>query len=104
MTTTNICRLIVLLILGVTLLGSVLTSCSTYKNGNGCGNYSHWESHHQFKNLDLQKVKQSMKGDIFIDLRNALDGEDISVVGFHYYSLGFRYPSSIQKKSLAEPS
>lgn len=61
-------------------------------------------SHHQFKNLDLRKVKQLMKGDTFIDLRNALDGEDISVVGFHYYSLGFRYPSSIKKKSLAEPS
>ncbi len=34
----------------VIILGSIfLASCNTYKNGNGCGSYSHWEGKHTFK-------------------------------------------------------
>lgn len=61
-------------------------------------------SHHQFKNLDLGKVKQSMKGDILIDLRNALDKDAVSTAGFHYYPLGYGYPSSIQTNYLTKAS
>jgi UDPglucose 6-dehydrogenase len=42
----------------------------------------------QFRNLDLDQLKEQMNHPIFIDLRNAYDPERITEKGFYYVSVG----------------
>mgnify|MGYP001039323356 CR=1 FL=1 len=42
----------------------------------------------QFRNLDLLKLKKSMKGNLFFDFRNIYDPEKVRQIGFKYYSVG----------------
>ncbi|MBI5050112.1 MAG: UDP-glucose/GDP-mannose dehydrogenase family protein, partial [Nitrospirae bacterium] len=42
----------------------------------------------QFRNLDLNRIKNLMKGKFFFDLRNIYEPERIRKIGFNYYSVG----------------
>ncbi|MCL2809446.1 MAG: UDP-glucose/GDP-mannose dehydrogenase family protein [Treponema sp.] len=42
----------------------------------------------QFRNLDLEKVKELLSSPFFIDLRNIYKGEDITSMGFKYFCIG----------------
>jgi UDPglucose 6-dehydrogenase len=42
----------------------------------------------QFRNLDLQRLKGLMRGQVFIDLRNIYAPEKLKAMGFHYLSVG----------------
>ncbi len=42
----------------------------------------------EFKKIDLQKVKDLIKGDLIVDLRNLFDQEDVSKSGLKYVSVG----------------
>ena len=42
----------------------------------------------QFRNLDFERLKSSMRAPIVIDLRNIYDPVRMREIGFEYYSLG----------------
>lgn len=42
----------------------------------------------QFRRLDLQRIKTSLKQPIFIDLRNVYDPQQMKRLGFHYCGVG----------------
>jgi len=42
----------------------------------------------QLRNLDLDKMRKSMKGKLFFDLRNIYNPARMAKTGFHYYSTG----------------
>lgn len=42
----------------------------------------------QYRALDLEKIKASMKSPIFIDLRNVYDPKQMAAMGFKYVSIG----------------
>lgn len=44
-----------------------------------------WE---EYKNLDLEKLKQAMKKPVFVDLRNVFQPEEMKKLGFEYISVG----------------
>lgn len=43
---------------------------------------------HQFRALDMKRVKEAMAGDVVVDLRNIYDPEDMAKRGFTYASIG----------------
>ena len=43
---------------------------------------------HQFRALDLERVKSAMKGDVVVDLRNIYDPADMAKRAFDYTSIG----------------
>ena len=44
-----------------------------------------WE---EFRNLDLEKIKQLQKGNVIVDLRNMLDVKKAKILGFKYFGIG----------------
>ncbi len=44
----------------------------------------------QFRNLDLQRIKSSMRTPIFVDLRNVYEPEKMDKLGFKYFCVGRR--------------
>ena len=42
----------------------------------------------EFRNLDLNKIKKTAKGNYFFDLRNIYDPEKLKKMGFSYHSIG----------------
>ncbi|HOW60215.1 MAG TPA: UDP-glucose/GDP-mannose dehydrogenase family protein [Candidatus Moranbacteria bacterium] len=42
----------------------------------------------EYRSLDFEKIKQLMKGSIFVDLRNVYEPEHIKKLGFEYYGVG----------------
>ena len=42
----------------------------------------------EYRSLDFEKVKKSMRGNIFIDLRNVYEPEHIKKAGFQYFGVG----------------
>ncbi len=42
----------------------------------------------EFKNLDMERIKQSMRGDILIDGRNLYDPATMRALGFNYHAVG----------------
>jgi len=42
----------------------------------------------QYRGLDLEKVKNTMKGNVFIDLRNVYERETMEKAGFDYHCVG----------------
>ncbi len=42
----------------------------------------------QFRALDLEKIKSSLKNQIIIDLRNIYNPKELNEMGFKYYSIG----------------
>ncbi len=44
----------------------------------------------QFRNLDLAKAREAMKGDVLVDLRNVYEPEKAKALGFKYIGMGRR--------------
>ncbi|WP_353684528.1 UDP-glucose/GDP-mannose dehydrogenase family protein [Thermodesulfovibrio sp. 3907-1M] len=42
----------------------------------------------QFRNLDLERIKKLMKGNLFFDFRNIYDPVKVKQIGFSYFSVG----------------
>ena len=42
----------------------------------------------EYRALDLAKIKKSMKGNIFIDLRNVYEPKDMKEAGFDFVGVG----------------
>jgi len=42
----------------------------------------------QYRGLDLEKVKDLMRGDVFVDLRNVYERETLEKIGFEYHCVG----------------
>lgn len=42
----------------------------------------------QYRGLDLEKVKSTMKGNVFVDLRNVYERETMEKAGFNYHCVG----------------
>ena len=42
----------------------------------------------QFRNLDLEKIKKSMRRPILVDLRNVYEPERVRSLGFEYHGVG----------------
>jgi len=42
----------------------------------------------QYRGLDLKRVKDSMRGNVFVDLRNVYERDIMQAVGFEYYCVG----------------
>jgi len=42
----------------------------------------------EFRNLEMEKLRNSMNGNIVVDLRNLLDSEKVSEAGLKYHSIG----------------
>jgi UDPglucose 6-dehydrogenase len=42
----------------------------------------------QFRRLDLQKLKELMKGNRFFDFRNIYDRQEVEGMGFYYEGVG----------------
>jgi UDPglucose 6-dehydrogenase len=42
----------------------------------------------EFRNLDVERVKKQMRGDLLVDARNILDLSKAKSVGFRYYGVG----------------
>ena len=42
----------------------------------------------QYRGLDLKKVKNTMKGNVFVDLRNVYESEAMENAGFDYHCVG----------------
>jgi UDPglucose 6-dehydrogenase len=51
----------------------------------------------QFRNLDLEKIKEGLRQPLFIDLRNVYEADRMAAAGFHYISVG-RTPREPKKK------
>lgn len=66
-----------------------LTYCTDeYSAIEGCDGVVLVTEWHQFRNLDLQKVKKLLKEPFFFDLRNIYNKHDLVKIGFHYYGTG----------------
>ncbi len=46
----------------------------------------------EYRSLDLQKLKDTMRNPILVDLRNMFDPEEMKSLGFTYYPLGMAQP------------
>ena len=42
----------------------------------------------QYRNLDLDRVKNLLKAPLFFDLRNVYKREDVEAKGFRYFAVG----------------
>jgi len=61
----------------------------------------------EFRSMDLVKIKQSKRGDVFVDVRNIYNPMQAEALGFHYFGTGrssrfdrveWELPSEAQKK------
>ena len=42
----------------------------------------------EYRGLDLEKVKDTMRGDVFVDLRNVYERDTMEKIGFNYHCVG----------------
>lgn len=61
---------------------SVYDAC---KGADGIVVITEWN---EFKNADLKKIKENMKGDTVVDLRNIYNPEEMKRLGYRYFSIG----------------
>ena len=57
----------------------------TTKDSNALVILTEWN---QFRALDLEKIKNTLKNKIIIDLRNIYNPKELNEMGFKYYSVG----------------
>lgn len=67
---------------------SVIFSESIEETINGCDAVVLMTEWNQYRGLNLKDLKNKMKGNIFIDLRNIYDPKIMKSNGFKYYSVG----------------
>ena len=41
-----------------------------------------------YRNLDLKRIRDTMSGNVFVDLRNVYEPEDMEALGFEYFGVG----------------
>ncbi|GLI53555.1 UDP-glucose dehydrogenase family protein [Thermodesulfovibrio yellowstonii] len=58
---------------------------SVAKNSDALVIVTEWN---QFRNLDIEKIKNLMKGNLFFDFRNIYDPQKIRQLGFKYFCVG----------------
>lgn len=58
---------------------------STAENADALVIVTEWN---QFRNLDLEKIKNLMRGNLFFDFRNIYEPEKLRQLGFRYYGVG----------------
>lgn len=58
---------------------------STLKDADAAVVVTEWN---QFRNLDFEKVKKLMRGNLFFDFRNVYEPEKMKALGFNYFSVG----------------
>jgi UDPglucose 6-dehydrogenase len=70
-------------------LGHAVIFCedeyAALKNADAVVIVTEWN---QFRNLDLEKVKNELRRPVFIDLRNIYRRADVEQKGFHYVGVG----------------
>lgn len=59
-----------------------------YRAAEGCSALIIATDHHEFRDLDLARVAQSMKAPVLIDGRNLLDPDEVRRAGFSYVGVG----------------
>lgn len=77
------------------ILFNVVFSGDSYeaiKDSDGLVILTEWQ---EFKDLDLQRVKQLLKTPLIIDLRNIFSLDEMKAQGFAYYSLG-HFPINVR--------
>ncbi len=57
----------------------------TFENADAVVLMTEWN---QYRALDLEKVKNLMKGNVFVDLRNVYEKDSMMLKGFEYYCVG----------------
>jgi UDPglucose 6-dehydrogenase len=57
----------------------------TFENADAVVLMTEWN---QYRGLDLEKVKNMMKGNVFVDLRNVYEKDTMAQKGFDYYCVG----------------
>jgi UDPglucose 6-dehydrogenase len=66
-----------------------MTPCSDpYETATGADALVLLTEWNEFRNLDLEKLKASLREPRFVDLRNVYEPERMIAAGFHYYSIG----------------
>jgi UDPglucose 6-dehydrogenase len=56
----------------------------------------------EFRALDLERLRQVMRGDVMVDLRNIFKGEDAEAAGFRYDSIGRPNTAAAGQSAAAE--
>lgn len=73
---------------GKSLLNGVVMCENAYDAVKGCDGMVIMTEWNQFRNLDLDRIKQAMSGDVICDLRNVYKKDRMAQRGFDYYSVG----------------
>jgi UDPglucose 6-dehydrogenase len=73
---------------GTKLLRGATPCADAYEAARGADALVLMTEWNLFRNLDLPKIKSSLRHPIFIDLRNVYDPERMAAMGFHYISIG----------------
>jgi UDPglucose 6-dehydrogenase len=65
------------------------TYCSdSYEAVTGCDAVVIATEWNELRNMDLDRVKQSMRGNLLVDAKNLFDIAKAKSIGFHYYGMG----------------
>ena len=67
---------------GVTLCRTPYEAC---ENADVLVLMTEWN---EYRGLDLEKVRDTMKGDVFVDLRNVYERDTMEKIGFSYHCVG----------------
>lgn len=68
--------------------GRVEYASDEYEAANGCDGIIIVTEWNQFRNLNLQSIKDRMKGNLFLDLRNIYNPEEVKESGLIYVGIG----------------
>ncbi len=66
-----------------------VTYCSdSYEAGKGCDAVVIATEWNEFRNLDLERIKVCMRGDLIVDAKNVLDPSTVKGIGLRYCGMG----------------
>jgi UDPglucose 6-dehydrogenase len=73
------------------LKGDHVEYCANaYQAADGCDALVTATEWNEFRNLDLGRLKEAMRGDLLIDARNIFEASKAKTAGFRYYGMGRR--------------
>ncbi len=70
------------------LLPKMIPCPDAYRAAEGADALVLMTEWNQFRNLDFERMKKSLRRPLFIDLRNVYEPERMAALGFHYVSVG----------------
>jgi UDPglucose 6-dehydrogenase len=70
------------------LLPTVTLCANAYEAAAGADGLVLMTEWNQFRNLDLERIKSSLKTPVFVDLRNVYEPARMASLGFRYTSVG----------------